>query len=249
MRAGGPAQTTRCRAAPELTPLATASGELSPFTLDTRTSTERFFPASNSIGPILIYVLNRSAIAGVLIPALALVAASLQGALAEKSPQAGQKGPLTVVAPTDTAMPDAYKLNILIRTTLIALSQANQTGNYSVLRDLGTPQFQAMNSDARLGEIFAGLRQRNLDFSPIIFFDPKLIRPAAIQPGGMLRLTGYIDTRPERVLFDMGFELVQTQWRLSAIVVDMNVPAAEQKPAAAAKDSVPKPVSKAKSKP
>ena len=55
-----------------------------------------------------------------------------------KVAQAGQKGPLTVVAPADTAMPDAYKLNMLIRTTLIALSQANQTGNYSVLRDLGT---------------------------------------------------------------------------------------------------------------
>lgn len=208
-----------------------------------------FFPLENSIGPTLIYVLKRSAIAGGLIAALAPLAASLQCALAEKAPAASPKEPLTVVAPADTALPDAYKLNMLIRTTLIALSQANQTGNYSVLRDLGTPQFQAMNSDARLGEIFAGLRQRTLDFSPIIFFDPKLIRPAAIQPDGMLRLTGYIDTRPERVLFDMGFELVQKQWRLSAIIVDMNVPSAEQKPAAAAKDSAPKPVSKAKSKP
>ena len=206
-------------------------------------------PLDNNIGPTLIYVLHRSAIAGVLIAALAPLAASLQCAWAEKAPAASPKGPLTVVAPTDTALPDAYKLNMLIRTTLIALSQANQTGNYSVLRDLGTPQFQATNSDARLGEIFAGLRQRNLDFSPIIFFDPKLIRPAAIQPDGMLRVTGYIDTRPERVLFDMGFELVQKQWRLSAIIVDMNAPAAEQKPAGAAKNSVPKPVSKAKSKP
>jgi hypothetical protein len=197
----------------------------------------------------LIYVLNRSAIAVVLIAGLASLAASLQCALAEKAPAVSPKEPLTVVAPADTALPDAYKLNMLIRTTLIALSQANQTGNYSVLRDLGTPQFQATNSDARLGEIFAGLRQRNLDFSPIIFFDPKLIRPAAIQPDGMLRLTGYIDTRPQRVLFDMGFELVQKQWRLSAIIVDMNVPAADDKPAATAKESPPKNVTKAKPKP
>jgi hypothetical protein len=177
------------------------------------------------------------------------LAASLQCALAETPPAVSPKAPLTVVAPPDSSMPDAYKLNMLIRTTLIALSQANQTGNYSVLRDLGTPQFQATNSDARLGEIFAGLRQRNLDFSPIIFFDPKLIRPAAIQPDGMLRLTGYIDTRPQRVLFDMGFELVQKQWRLSAIIVDMNVPAADDKPAATAKESPPKNVTKAKPKP
>ena len=162
------------------------------------------------------------------------------GAPAEKAPLVGTATP---------AMPDAYKLNMLVRTTLIALSQANQTGNYSVLRDLGTPQFQAMNTDARLGEIFSSLRVRNLDFSPVIFFDPKLIRPAAFQPNGVLRLTGYIDTRPERILFDLGFELVQEQWRVAAIIVDMKVPTAEQKPAVPAKESAPKPVTKAKPKP
>ena len=162
------------------------------------------------------------------------------GAPAEKAPLVGTATP---------TMPDAYKLNMLVRTTLIALSQANQTGNYSVLRDLGTPQFQAMNTDARLGEIFSSLRVRNLDFSPVIFFDPKLIRPAAVQPNGVLRLTGYIDTRPERILFDLGFELVQEQWRLAAIIVDMNVPSAEQKPAGVAKESVPAPATKAKAKP
>ena len=162
------------------------------------------------------------------------------GAPAEKAPLVGTTAP---------AMPDAYKLNMLVRTTLIALSQANQTGNYSVLRDLGTPQFQAMNTDARLSEIFSSLRVRNLDFSPVIFFDPKLIRPAAFQPNGVLRLTGYIDTRPERILFDLGFELVQEQWRVAAIIVDMKVPAAEPKPAGPAKESAPKPATKAKAKP
>jgi hypothetical protein len=78
-----------------------------------------------------------------------------------------------------------------------------------------------MNSDARLGEIFAGLRQRNLDLSPLLFFDPQLARQPAIEPGGVLRLTGLIPTTPERILFDMGFERVGDQWRLSAIVIDV----------------------------
>ncbi|MDH4981173.1 hypothetical protein [Hyphomicrobium sp. D-2] len=147
-------------------------------------------------------------------------------------------GPIAPSANAESATtnPDAYKLNMLIRTTLIALSQANRTGNYSVLRDLGTPQFQASNTDARLSEIFANLRNRNIDFSPILFFDPKLVRPAAVQPNGMLRMTGYIDTRPERVLFDIGFEQVNKQWCLSAIIVDMQAPAAKtaQRPKATA---------------
>src|SRR5262245_20468190 len=47
-------------------------------------------------------------------------------------------------------MPDAYKLNLLIRTTVIAVNQANRTGNYSVLRDLAAPGFQASNNPAQL---------------------------------------------------------------------------------------------------
>lgn len=118
-------------------------------------------------------------------------------------------------------VPDPYRLNLLIRTTLIALNQANFTGNYSVIRDLGTPQFQATNSDARLAELFAPLRRRNLDLSPILFFDPKLVREPMLDATGAVRVTGFIPTSPERVLFDMGFAAVAGQWRLSAIVIDM----------------------------
>jgi hypothetical protein len=54
---------------------------------------------------------------------------------------------------------------ILIRSALLALDQANKTGNYSVLRDLGSPQFQA-NSAAQLAEIFAKQRHDNVT-SPV----------------------------------------------------------------------------------
>jgi hypothetical protein len=144
-----------------------------------------------------------------------VLAAAADSAYAEQSP--AEPTPPAVGAAA-VAIPDQYKINMLIRTTLIALSQANQTGNYSVLRDLSTQQFQAMNTDARLAEIFAGLRQRNLDLSPVIFFDPKLLRAPAVQDNGILRLTGFLDTKPERVLFDMGFQSVEGQWKAVAFV-------------------------------
>jgi hypothetical protein len=62
---------------------------------------------------------------------------------------------------------------ILIRSTLLALDQANKTGNYTVLRDLGSPNFQA-NSAARLAEIFAQQRKDNVDLSGIAVIDPQL---------------------------------------------------------------------------
>jgi hypothetical protein len=63
-------------------------------------------------------------------------------------------------------MPDQYKLNLLIRTTIIAINQANKTGNYTVLRDLAAPDFQNVNSAEKLAEIFTGLRNSKFDLSP-----------------------------------------------------------------------------------
>lgn len=111
-------------------------------------------------------------------------------------------------------------MNLMIRTTIVALNQANQTGNYSVLRDLGAPGFQAANTPTRLAELFAQLRNRNFDLSPVLFFDPKLIRPAAVQPNGLLRLSGFFPTAPQQVDFDLAFQLVGGSCRLFAIAVD-----------------------------
>jgi hypothetical protein len=103
-------------------------------------------------------------------------------------------------------LPNEYRLNLLIRTTIVALNQANMTGNYTVLRDLAAPSFQQANSAAQLAEAFANMRKRNIDLAPILFFEPKLVRPPAIQPNGKLRLSGYFETRPEQVSFDLAFE-------------------------------------------
>jgi hypothetical protein len=58
--------------------------------------------------------------------------------------------------PQGTQVPDTNQLVILIRSTLLAVNHANLTGNYTVLRELGTPGFQQSNTAARLGDIFRG---------------------------------------------------------------------------------------------
>ena len=87
-------------------------------------------------------------------------------------PQAKASAP--VAANPQVAVPEAAKLRLLIYTSLIAINQANLTGNYTVLRDLGAPAFRDANTSARLVEIFSGLRRRNIDLSPILLLDPKL---------------------------------------------------------------------------
>jgi len=61
---------------------------------------------------------------------------------------------------------------ILIRSTLLALDQANKTGNYTVLRDIGAPGFQATRRASRRYLCQAAQRQsRSLGLSRI---DPQL---------------------------------------------------------------------------
>lgn len=172
------------------------------------------------------------AMSAALVSSLALPGHVLAQAKSQPSQVAQQQ--VTVQGP---GMPDPYRMSMLIRTTLIALSQANLTGNYTVLRDLGSPAFQAVNSAARLTEAFADLRQRRLDFSPILFFDPKLVRQPALDEAGRLRLRGFIETRPEQINFDILFENVGGDWRLFGLAVQMQpMPAA---PAATSQQQSP----------
>lgn len=111
------------------------------------------------------------------------------------------------------SMPDDYKINLLIRTTIVAVNQANKTGNYSVLHELGAPGFQDANTPEQLAERFEKQRKSKFDLSPILFFNPKLVEKPHIDRFGKLRLTGFFETRPQQVNFDLVFEQVDGDWR------------------------------------
>jgi hypothetical protein len=131
---------------------------------------------------------------------------------------------------------------ILVRSTLIALDQANKTGNYTVLRDLGAPGFQ-VNSAARLGEIFAGLRRDNLDLSGVAAIDPQLTLLPEIGADGMMRMTGFFPSAPSQINFDLLYAPVNGQWRLYGVSVALGqtAPAAPPPVAAQPQAAPPKP--------
>lgn len=117
--------------------------------------------------------------------------------------------------------PDNTTAIILIRSTLTALDQANKTGNYTVLRDLGSPAFRAANSSARLGQIFAKLRGRNTSIAPIVVLQPKFLSPAKVNQTGQLRLNGFFPSQPLAVFFDLRFEVVGNHWLMSGIGAEL----------------------------
>ena len=107
----------------------------------------------------------------------------------------------------------------LIRSTLLTLNDANRSGNYTVLRDLAAPDFQARNTAADLSQSFSDLRRRNFDLYGAALLSPQLTAVPAVDQRGFLRLTGMFPTRPQQINFDLLFANVANQWRLFGISV------------------------------
>ena len=145
--------------------------------------------------------------------------------------------------PPKPAQIDRNGVLILIRETLLALDQANKTGNYTVLRDLGAPDFQA-NTAARLAEIFAQQRRDNVDLSGVAVIDPQLTLLPQIEANGLMRMAGFFPSVPTQVNFELAYAPVGGRWRLFGLSVSFGqaAPAAPQPPPPAAqpKEQAPK---------
>jgi hypothetical protein len=128
---------------------------------------------------------------------------------------------------------DRNGLLILLKSTLIALDEANKTGNYSVLRDLAAPGFAAANNPARLAEIFASLRRDKVDLSGVLVLEPQLTLMPEITPNGMLHFAGFFPSAPTQINFELFYAPVDGQWRLFGIAANVgsSTPVAPPAPA------------------
>jgi hypothetical protein len=178
----------------------------------------------------------RNTIALFATPLLGCLILSAQASLSQT--RLAQNGPSQPAPQQTETQPQAPRLTvpsddvllILIRASLIALNQANVTGNYTVLRDLGAPSFKEANSADKLAQIFAKMRERKLDLALILLVQPKLYRKPVITPKGMLRIAGFFPTDREQINFDLMFQPVEGRWRLFGISADAASP--QQAPAA-----------------
>lgn len=135
-----------------------------------------------------------------------------------------------VGAQTVSVVPAESSLVVLVRTTLVALDQANRTGNYGVFRDLGSPSFHNANSEARLAEIFASQRKQRIDMRLVTILEPHFTTKPFVDKKNLLRLSGFFDTQPRRINFDMAFGLAGGRWKLFGIAVNPAKPAETSAP-------------------
>ncbi len=133
-----------------------------------------------------------------------------------KIPKAAEAAPVA----QKIQMPPPEAMIIMIRSSLVALSQANVTNNYQVLNALGSQNFRNANPPARLAELFAPFRTNNIDLAPVVFVTPQLSQqPSIIE--GKLRLIGYFPTQPMHVNYDLQFEPSNGVWKLSGLSVNL----------------------------
>lgn len=101
---------------------------------------------------------------------------------------------------------------------MAAVDQANKSGNYSVLRDLGSADFQASNTAASLAVLFTPIREGHLDLLPTLTTMPTYdFAPTMIDPQ-VLRIRGTFPLRPAGIRFDLLFRW-ESGWRLHGVAV------------------------------
>jgi len=174
--------------------------------------------------------------------ALMIVVVGLTASVADAQPATQPKPPAAQNAgppapPQDVSGPE---MSMLVRTTMIALHQANLTGNYTVLRDLGAGVLRASNSAADLAVRFAEFRKRAFNLAPTVLFDAVLDEKPKLTTDGQLQLVGHFPTKPQEVIFDLTFRYEVGAWRIALLQVGSRMAVAS---ADAAK---PKPVAKPK---
>jgi hypothetical protein len=136
--------------------------------------------------------------------------------------------PATPVAPARTAAPPAARSPVvpapivalaLVRSVMLAVDQANKTGNYTVLRDLGSPNFRAANDAARLAQIFATIRAQGVDLLATAVVEPIYKEPPRLTEKRMLYIAGQFPIAPRPVRFELLFEVEAGQWRLYGVSI------------------------------
>jgi len=172
-------------------------------------------------GRLLVRVSVGVAVALILAFGVVTIPAAQRKLTTQTLPRSAQRGEPNAPAaePHQTLPVNLDQALYLIRSTLLTLNDANRSGNYTVLRDLAAPDFQAKNTAADLSQSFSDLRRRHFDLYSAAIEPPQLTTLPALDDKGMLHLAGFFPSRPLQIKFDLIFQNVSGQWRQFSISV------------------------------
>ena len=110
---------------------------------------------------------------------------------------------------------------VLIKSTLTAVNHGNITGNYAVLRELGSAQFKQQFTPADLATSFSKLRSQKVDLSPILVKTPEFSKKPYNDEVGRLHLEGYFYLGTHHVHFHLVYKTLSHGWLIDHITIGM----------------------------
>ena len=136
---------------------------------------------------------------------------------AAKTPAKPLPNPGAVAAPAAPIQPvlPFPQAMILIRSSLSALQQADETGDYNVLYGLGAKDFQQNNPPQKLGQTFAALRSYNIN--SVLVLEPEFTQVPVLDQNGLLVMAGYFTSDGYRINFQLAYQAENDHWKLFGI--------------------------------
>jgi hypothetical protein len=116
-------------------------------------------------------------------------------------------------ARVENKVPSAPVQEVLIKTYLLTLNDANLTGNYTVLQARLAKPFREQFSAARLKEVFKSFSEKKIDYGIIAAKPPVASSESKIDNRGALILRGYFDIKPSRVSYELDFIPSEGEWK------------------------------------
>lgn len=117
--------------------------------------------------------------------------------------------------------PPAEVLENMVRSILVALNQANFTGNYSVLHALGTRELQLRMKPEDLAKSFEILRKQSVDLTLALTSPVRFSKPPAIGKDGVLELVGTVSAKPHQIEFAIAYFPVVGYWRMDGLTISV----------------------------
>jgi hypothetical protein len=131
------------------------------------------------------------------------------------------------------SLPPPESLRTMVQGAIIAIHQANFTGDYTVLHALGTRELQERTTPSALAKAFKPLRDQKIDLYPVLLLPVGFTEPPGVRSDGMLRLAGYFPSRLQQVNFVIVYYPVAGYWRIDGLSVSTS-PAGAAGPVASA---------------
>jgi len=128
---------------------------------------------------------------------------------------------LAAPARAEDKVPNPQLQEVLIKTSLLTLNDANITGNYAVLHAKLAKPFRDQFTPEKLKQAFKSLADQKLDYGLIAARRPVAGGEATIDSRGALHLHGYFDTRPSRLTYDLDFVPSEGEWKPIKLNIDI----------------------------